>query len=197
MYLIGITGKKHSGKDEVCKLITELLAPRKVERIAFADKLKEEIAKEFKTTVEYINQNKDRFRKILQEWGQLKRELIRPDYWIWEWGKKVNNVAPSCFLIIATDVRYLNEEKMIKDIGGRIVRVSRPNPGNIFDPHSSETEQDAIKHDFYVPNNGTLTDLRQMVSQTLVDIRKTYINGYEYANSKDGTKAGIIHSTRM
>ena len=55
--LIGIIGYKQSGKDTVCEMIRKILSHRKIERIAFADALKEEVSEATKQPIEFINNN--------------------------------------------------------------------------------------------------------------------------------------------
>lgn len=43
MKLIGLAGRKHSGKDTVCTIIGALVGPERVARVAFADALKIEV----------------------------------------------------------------------------------------------------------------------------------------------------------
>lgn len=201
MYLLGITGKKGSGKDTVYGILKELILAEinsqwKVERVAFADALKEEVARACGVTVDYINANKSNFRLILQGWGtEFRRELTRKDYWVYKWGQKINGLSNNVYLAVATDVRYHNEAKIIHDCDGKIIRVtryySRP---ELDDTHSSEIEQDSIQADFAIINNGTLEDLRQSVKACLVEIKSKYIHGNKYVNSADSTRARVIYS---
>jgi len=78
--------------------------------------------------------------------------------------------------VVLTDCRFPNEAAAIRAAGGAIWRVVRP-PSDVAaalgegDPiaeqwwrgHASETEQDGIKADRTICNDGTLDDLRQAV----------------------------------
>src|SRR6266404_3661119 len=140
MYLLGICGKKHSGKDTVCRMIKDLLHPLTVEKISFADSLKEEVAKGCGVTIQYLEEHKENFRLILQGWGKdFRRDLYRRDYWIIRWMQKVNSISDKTYCIIAADIRFMNEANLIQDYGGRLIKIDRPNILN-NDKHISENE---------------------------------------------------------
>ena len=70
--IIGISGKKRSGKDTVYQLIRKDIAYRGnvfIARAAFGDDIKEEVAKATGKSLAHIEENKERFRPILQWWG--------------------------------------------------------------------------------------------------------------------------------
>ena len=82
MIIIALAGKKHTGKNTIAKLIATQVAGKTVE-LAFADSLKQEVAKACSVTVPYIEEHKDNFRKILQGWGtDFRRNLFNKNYWI-------------------------------------------------------------------------------------------------------------------
>lgn len=164
--LLGITGRKRHGKDEVFKAISRHVP--KAHRLAFADPLKEELAKACGVDVAYINRHKDRFRLGLQWWGtEFRRELCSPEYWIHqaEFALRELNIwrphPPP--LVVFTDVRFQNEADFIKKHGGKLWMVMRDEFGPDSDRHKSETEMDGYEVDRVILNTGTLKRLERRV----------------------------------
>lgn len=167
MRIIGIVGKKQSGKDEVCRVIKEHTFIGKVTRIAFADSLKEEVAAMLHITVPYLESHKEQFRLILQGFGTDYRRWQNKKYWIEAWQRKVQEAARNGYdIIIAPDVRFINEAEMIKDMGGELWRIFR-NKGIGIDKHESETELSAISFDKKIVNDKDLIHLENQVTKLL------------------------------
>ena len=165
--LIGISGKKRSGKNTISSLIKQELR-KKVVEYAFADELKREVALACKVSVEYIEQHKDNFRLMLQGWGtDYKRKLVSDDYWVLKTFRNINEAEPHVAII--TDVRFKSEAQAIKAVGGVIVRVSR-NTG-LSDNHISETDMDDYKADFIIDNNGSIEETKKQVKELVLKIK--------------------------
>lgn len=60
---------------------------------------------------------------------------------------------------IITDVRFPNEAKAIRDRGGIIIRIDRPELKTIARQHPSETALDHYEFDHVICNDGDLMDL--------------------------------------
>lgn len=104
-------------------------------------------------------------RRILQWWGTEYRRAEDPDYWTKAWQNKVAQFNPSKVHILVDDVRFMNELKMLRDLGARMVKIERPGfaaGGN----HASETSLDDY-HDWccVLLNDGTLDQFKQKVSE--------------------------------
>lgn len=182
MYIIiGLTGKKQTGKDTVFKLTFKLLRPpNRVLRLAFADAVKEEVACACGVTVKFIEENKELFRPILQWWGtDFKRKLYGDSYWIDKLCKKVIALSDSSekylTLVIITDVRFINEAEFIKFCNGYTVKVVRPiSSTSHVDKHISETELDSIKPDYIIDNSNGLHTLEQITNDVITTIVKNH-----------------------
>lgn len=162
MKVIAFTGYKKSGKDAAAIAFKQLLVPATVRQVNFADALKQEVATACGVTVEYINAHKDIFRTILQWWGtDFRRNLHGQQYWILKWLERVNKLATVPDYVICTDVRFINEADVVRQLGGHIIRIERP--GIVADGHASETEQREIHADFTVHNDGTVEDLKAKI----------------------------------
>jgi hypothetical protein len=163
MKLIGISGKKKSGKDQVCSYLTTILQTKGKSccRIGFADALKEEVAVLFKVDVQYIEKHKDNFRLILQGYGtDYRRDLFSENYWVDKLIRNVYKYRGANDYVIVPDVRFYNEAQCIKDLGGLLFRVVRT-PEEI-DSHASEIQLDSYEnYDYVIDNFGTLEDLQQ------------------------------------
>lgn len=164
MILIGIAGKKGSGKDEVFRCIKHRFPDS--HREAFADALKDEVCFAMHVTREYLELHKSNFRLILQGWGtDYRRKLHGNDYWIRAWKRRVVN--SSAEVVVVPDVRFLNEARLIHDSGGYLFKVIRPGYSEGDDTHPSETDLD-----LYDKFDGTILNDKPLVQlQTEVDIR--------------------------
>lgn len=167
MRIIGIVGKKQSGKDEVCRIIKEHTFLGSAIRIAFADPLKQEVATMLGITVPYLESHKEQFRLILQGYGTDYKRWQNKRYWIDAWQREVEFAARQKYaIVIAPDVRFINEAEMIKDMGGELWRVNRNRPMPV-DYHQSENELDKIKFDKIIDNNKDLIHLENQVTKLL------------------------------
>lgn len=164
MVIIGISGKKQSGKDEVCKHILEHF-PDSAVRIAFADALKLEVAIALVKPLAYIDEHKDNLRLILQGWGtDYRRKLHGEDYWVRQWLRTVKNSSHK--VIVCPDVRFINEADTIKKMGGYVIRVDRKSV-DTSDTHPSETALDNYTFDHIIDNNATIKRLQVNVDVAL------------------------------
>lgn len=141
--IIGIGGKKRHGKDTFATMLAEAL-PGQTRRLAFADPLKDEVAAATGHTREFIEQHKPNFRLILQAWGtEFRRALFGDDYWLCRMSDAIQkSVSP---VILITDVRFPNEHAFVKERGGILVRIFRPDVLHTTDvstQHASETALD-------------------------------------------------------
>lgn len=163
--IIGISGKKGSGKDEVLKCI-QLRFPQ-VQRIAFADKVKEEVSMACGITVQFIEENKQQFRTILQWWGtDFRRNFKGANYWLIEWKIKLNKCDKHA-VVVCPDVRFPNELETIRSLGGHVWRVDR-NKSEGTDNHPSECALDTYKDfDRHIKNHESLKRLQVEVDLAL------------------------------
>ena len=175
--IISCSYKKRVGKDTFCRIVKELYPDKKVERVAFADELKEEL-----DTILLIPNglSRDMFeddnvkeiaRPLLQGWGTIRREFCDKNYCVKLAFWRMQD--PDTIYII-TDARYLNEIEFINSQGGHTVHIKRD---LAFDPsssHSSETELDNYHHLFKytIENNGTEAEFKEKIKIVVEDIFK-------------------------
>jgi len=170
--VIGISGKKQSGKDTLAKHIANL-SVLPVTRIGFADALKEELAKACGVSVEFIDKHKDDFRIGLQWFGtDFRRKFNGDNYWVNKLLIKLNEFGnDKTEIVVITDVRFLSEANVLKQIDAYIVRINRMF-GSQVDKHSSETDLDNYQHfDLVCDNNADVQKLEMYAEMLLLKFK--------------------------
>lgn len=167
--LIAICGHKFSGKSTVARLLHNATG---YPIVSFADKLKditcilsgctrEDLENyEFKETqcvppylVPYcLNAEKPTFRAFLQHFGSEVMRGVNDNIWI---DCTLFNCDENC---IVSDCRFPNEAKAVKERGGIVIKVVRPD-AKASDSHQSETLIDKIDADYLIWNATTLENL--------------------------------------
>lgn len=106
-------------------------------------------------------------RRIMQtlgtDWG---REAIDNDLWVTVAISKARKIIEQGGRVVIDDCRFANEFDAIRAAGGSIYEVSRPNPSREMISRY-EGNLTGFRFDGYIPNNGTLMDLRRVVISAL------------------------------
>lgn len=205
--LIGIMGLKGSGKDTVAKML-----PISWHRMAFADTLKDITSILFgwdRGMLEGSSESSREWReKVSTYWSKelgikdftprmalqllgtdVFREHFHQDIWVKVLKNRIINTNSD---VVITDVRFLNEANMIKELGGNIVQVIRGelpewwgtakelNNQHIYGPNDLEKWKQLegihpseyslagkIEPDYVIHNDGTLDDLHEKVKEML------------------------------
>lgn len=170
---IGILGKKRSGKDT----IADYLSKYGYQKDAMANPLKEvsRIMFDFNDQQLYGDQKevKDEFwnitpREVLQFLGteivQYKFQELLPGigrkFWVKLFLKKYQGKKVK---IVVSDIRFQHEVDLIHSLGGKVIKLERPDL-KTNDEHASEIELDSVKnHDYTIKNNGTIDELYHKV----------------------------------
>ena len=120
-------------------------------RVAFADALKEAFLLsrpsrtvngqvEAITTVAQLEdwkRSSDEARRALQDYGMYFREIV-PSIWVDAAAKTVQGHLSRGYNVIITDIRFPDEEAMVRSLDGMIVHVDREGYGAVNN-HVSET----------------------------------------------------------
>ena len=164
MKIVGIIGDIGSGKTTLAKMLQTrhdgIIIP-------FAKPLKD-LAK----SLGWNGEKDEKGRRLLQLLGtDILRNCIDPEWHTKRWYEIVLNAYGSGKqVIIADDVRFINEVENIRSKGGFIVRIIGRRYGNVPSKidnfiynqsrqHSSELAMKAIKQDLTIDNSGSFTQL--------------------------------------
>jgi len=182
MKLIGLLGKKRSGKDTVADFLKEKYQYKKM---AFADKLKSICREMFGFTDQQLYT--DDKEKIDDYWNISPRhalqfigtDLIRSymdkliphiknNFWVKVLEKEYLDTVknfPEKYIVIS-DVRFENEVDFIHKYGGTVIKLERESEYD--DVHISEKGIDDItNYDILIHNNSTLDALYEKIVDNL------------------------------
>lgn len=172
--VIGITGKKGSGKGEAARTLRDFYGFKEVN---FADPLRQVVKIVFGLTDEEMTDRtlKERPltrwpfmspRQILQLTGTDAFRRVFPGVWI----ECFKREAAKWPYVVATDVRFLDEAEAIRSLGGHIIKVVRPGLASDENSnHVSELEMESIVTDAEVSNEGSILDLRSKMLRLIND----------------------------
>lgn len=176
--LIGITGKARAGKDTFSRSFTaEGFMP-----LAFADLVKQVTAllAQEPTAHFYQDQLKELHcdslgmtrRAALQKVGGGMRDALGDQVWVNAVLSRWRNAGrPNA---IVTDVRYDNEAAMVRNFGGFVVRVVRPDNVGLQGAEAAHASEAGVSDDlvdFTIPNSGSLEDLHRRALDLLAYVR--------------------------
>lgn len=172
MKLIGLTGKKRSGKDTFVSMFRETLGKHEtMERLAFADEVKFDCARMLQTVTgvdndiwlrKFNDENKQVFRPLLQWYGTdfVRQFYNDKDHWVSILRKKLTLYTARKFVFV-TDVRFPNEADLIQELGGVVVKLVRPSFEEDLDTHISENMDIPYKYKYICAD---LDQLREAVA---------------------------------
>ena len=199
--LIGLSGYKRSGKDTVA---AHLVAHYGFTRYAFADIMRtaalalDPIIPQddgmpetvrlsnffddpaFPTAAEWeLAKEEPEVRRTLQYLGtEMGRNMFGENFWVDLTFDAIDadvSLGPDARVVI-TDVRFPNEARTVRDKGGHVIRVTRPNLTTVTDLHISETALDDYTFDATLLNDSTITDLHDRVDDLMfyIDQKERY-----------------------
>ena len=178
--LIGLHGLARTGKDTAA---TYLAAHYALLSYAFAEPLKLAIAQMFNLTAEHIEGALKEQplpgigkspRQLMQllgtDWG---RDLVHRELWLLLAEQNLHNLAsllPDAPGVVISDVRFENEAEFIRQRGGVVIHIQRPNAPGVA-AHSSEAGIAIHDNDLVIHNDGELADLFNHIEQALDMVR--------------------------
>jgi len=174
--IIGISGKKGTGKDTVAREIIKKFPEYKFKKISFAYNVKKMVSILTGIDMRTILSRKIK-SKYLDEWGMTVGEMfqimgtdairdnINENAWILS---LFNNIKNSENVII-TDVRFKNEAYQILNHGGYLLRLSG-NPKNLSDDrnlnHPSEIDLDDFEQfDIIFENKPPIENIKYLLEK--------------------------------
>lgn len=165
MKLIGLTGLPRAGKN---LFATHLVENHGYVELSFAAPLKAASAVLLGMELWQMNgeHNFDR-EAILPEWGFSTRDFLQrfgteamrnnfgQDFWLKHMHARIRaeRLKPLSRIVI-TDVRFENEASLVRQLGGKIIEITRN--GTVRSAHPSDR---GVMADVYVPNSGTKMEL--------------------------------------
>lgn len=189
--LIGLTGKKRSGKDTVAD---RLVSTHGYTRFAFADIMKEMLLRidpwvqwspvgngRLSRLVDLVGweraKEEPEVRRLLQALGtEAGRALFGESFWIDRTFAQIAEFHSHGMFpprpVVITDVRFKNEADAVRAAGGLIVRLVRPDVVS-SDTHPSETDLDRYDYDEIIYNAYDLAALHRH-TDLLIDERSTF-----------------------
>jgi len=185
--LFGVSGKKRHGKDTTFNILSELHSDKNFYKLALADPLKEETSRMLANTyVNYdidslawveiykkirlemdLDETKEEYRGINAWWGtEFRRNKFSQTYWTDRLYHRIQQLLGSKCYIGCTDLRFPNEMQLIKDLGGKTIRINNPRIPILPNEHISETALDDYDgFDYVITNDGTLEDLKNKIKE--------------------------------
>ena len=202
--IIGLIGLINSGKGTVGSMLTE----QGFQHESFANSLKDATASIFnwdRAMLEGDTSASRVQRETVDEWwnGRLQipdftprvalqilgtdilRNHFHADIWVLSMEARIKDAKQN---VVITDVRFPNEVRSIRELGGKIVRIKRGDDPEWFslaasdhesmpmiypDIHASEYSWASTTPDYLIDNKGTIEDLREIVNDLLEDLRAT------------------------
>jgi hypothetical protein len=183
--LIGLTGKKSSGKSTVANYLEVQWL---FKQLAFADPLKKGLIEIFGIDdLSFYGTEYDK-NKIDSYWKSSGRELMQligseifRDYLpkilpqlhnIWVRRMEKNLIELNNSYIVISDCRFKEEADLIHKYGGIIINIQRDNLEST-DLHQSETQY--IKPDYVLENNNNINKFYKSIDQLIIHIMEQKI----------------------
>jgi len=170
-YYVGLCGKAGSGKGLVASQMKTMCIPDIVQTFPMAEDLKDIATTHFGW--DGIKDTKG--RRLLQLLGtDCGRMYGGDDFWVNKWKTKVElftqNNNNTCW-IICDDVRFDNEAKCIRNMGGTIIKIiGRQYNMNVSEStHASEQGICDDLIDVYLHNTGTEVELYHNVKKHILE----------------------------
>ena len=186
--IIGVCGFARSGKDTFANIASEYLVNeepgKKIKILHFAAPLKNACKLLFNLTDEQLygdlkevidtRYNKTP-REILQWLGSLLRNTFSKDIFVNITHENIQKAYNQGYtLIIIPDLRFDNEAEMIKNNGGKIVKISRDSvkPETIL--HESEIPINGKYLNYEIINNSSIELYNEIVKSIVCKILKSH-----------------------
>lgn len=171
--LIGVCGKKGSGKDTISDYIVKNY---NFNKYSLADPLKKGCMELFGFTYEQLYTDKkeetDEFwsktpREVLQFLGtDIFRKYYGDNMWIKVLDKKMDKSKNN----IIADIRFINEYHYIKSNNGLMIKVVKTDLTS-FDTHISENELNDYDADILIINDSSLEDLYNKIDNAMLNYK--------------------------
>ncbi len=176
--LIGIAGKKRSGKDTVARMLkshgfvpSSFAAPLRSFVAGLIGATHEELDREKETPLAFLDGATPRhmMQTLGTEWG---RQMIHPELWTRCWLQRHRRYIDAGIDLVVSDVRFENEADIIRAQGGFIIELQRPGLPFDRDIHISELGLPAHLIDGTIHNDSDMETLQQRVDDMLATLQQ-------------------------
>lgn len=170
--LIAITGHINAGKSTAAKLLVE---HHGFVLIKFAQPIRDILVHGFGIREEDIEKNKNvhmdelagqTIRRAMEtlgtDWG---RKMMGDALWINQWHRRYNEAVSQGKSVVVDDLRFENEEKLIRTLGGKIWKIVGPRAQKT--EHESASYIDDIQATRTIVNNSGMRDYNARISAAL------------------------------
>lgn len=106
-------------------------------------------------------------RVLLQRLGTEGVRELDPRFWAKQMEARIENVPGPA---IITDIRFENEATLVRNLGGKLVMVTRPNYPRLV--HATE-QVERISCDFEIENSGAIEDLPGPIREILAEVTRS------------------------
>lgn len=173
--LIGLIGKKKSGKDTFADYI---INKYNFHKLTFADPLKEICKYLFFLNNDQLYNQEIKEIKI-EKWNLSPREIFQKvgtdlfrnnfdlDFWTKQFEIRYGEIIKNNPNVICSDVRFQNEADLIKSLGGVLIYIDRQTDNN--DNHESE-KINIKNYDYYIENNDSKENFYKKINDIYVNI---------------------------
>lgn len=179
--LIGLAGPARSGKSTAAD---HLVRNHLLEHYAFADPLRSGLMEIFNLDPDdFEGERKEQTlawlgrspRELMQSMGtEWARQMVHPDVWVKIAEQNLNylqNSLSSVVGFVVSDVRFENEAEFIRQRGGTIIHIERPDAPAV-NPHSSEAGVHRHQHDLTVRNTKGRAHLVLQLDDCIAAVRR-------------------------
>lgn len=171
--IIAFTGRAGAGKDTAADFISDTHVP-----LAFAKPLKDACKILFNFTDEQLYTSHKEL--VDSRWGKSPREILQflgtdvlrkhitDDFFIVSMKQRIESIIKGDGVVkgvVITDVRFDNEAKLIRDMGGIIIKITRDSGSETS--HSNHITEKGISEQFIdhtIINNGSLDEFKTKVN---------------------------------
>ncbi len=173
--LVAITGKAGAGKDTAAEALVKTLG---FSPTAFAEPLKESCMFKFGLSNQDVFTQEGK-KRYVPEWGLTVGEILQregteatkafwgDDFWVRRWDmtrKAFNDVGQPD--IVVTDCRFDEEASAILALGGKVLRIIRPNAAPLEGRDPNHASERGISNHLVTQtifNDTTISDLQHLV----------------------------------
>lgn len=177
--IVGIVGRKQSGKSTVAKLfktentaIVPMAEPLKamLEAAGVPKSALYGTEEEKNTPLEILGGKTGRFamQTLGSEWG---RDMIDVSLWVNMWKAKAKFLSEDGVDIICDDIRRYDEAVAVEKMGGHLIMITRASEQPV-DSHQSERYIEQLPFHHKIENDGTLEELEAKIKKVMEAIHE-------------------------